>query len=430
MNQTLISLPQIVGHRIPIKTSNGNNIEYTNLDNAATTPAFKGVVDKITDSVNMYGSIHRGAGLKSIISTDLFEKSIQEILSFADSNSEQHSIILGLNATDCINKFANRINFKSDESIVVSHEEHSSNLLPWIKVTNVIKCSSSNDSCLDLNHLEEILKNNKVKIIAVTGASNLTGKVTNMSPIIELATKFNAEILMDASQLAGHRKIKRTFPTGKIDYIVFSGHKMYAPFGIGVLIGNKNVFLDGWPQTVGGGTIKWFDENTIRWSDLPFRENGGTPNYFGVLAMAEACKILKKTGFENIVMHEISLVNKAIEVFNQVKNIEFINKYKKDDAFQLPIFSFNVSGHHPRLISEYLSKNKGIGVRYGFHCQYKKVSRFLEQCKVTPINKSIPNFQSNEEEYINHGLIRASCGLGNTKRDIINLKNAIVEYLN
>ena len=422
------TFPPLLGHNIKVPVYSGDHLQYINLDNAATTPPFLQVSKKLNEIMPYYGSIHRGSGYKSLISTQLFEEAKDTIFKFADGDIENDIIIFGVNATDCINHLSRRLNLGKDEVIIVSESEHTSNILPWRKNYNVIECKSCDDGVFDLNHLESLLKIHKVRLITVTGASNVTGKITNTKPIAYLGHKYGSEICVDASQLAGHRKLNR----GKhgspnhIDYIIFSAHKMYAPFGVGVLVGNNKIFKEGWPDMVGGGTVSWMDDQNIIWSELPYRESGGTPNYFGIIALAEACKLLDLIGYENIIAHEKILIKQAKKSFQQIKGFQIVHPFNEQFENVLPLFSFHINGISPGMIGAYLGFEKAIGVRTGMLCQYKLIKKILNlnDLDCTTFKHMNPNISSN---IMNIGLTRASCGLGNNPNDLMKLANALCQ---
>lgn len=418
--------PKIVGNGFKVPVYGGAQLPYINLDNAATTAPFELVLDKVNEVLPFYGSVHRGSGYKSILSTSLVEEARKSILEFADGHSENDVIIFGVNATDCINRLARRINFQGSEVVIVSEAEHSSNLLPWIKNCRIIQCKPSKNvgEVFDLNHLEELLTANRVRLVSVTGASNITGKITDLDPIATLAHKYDTEIFVDASQLAGHRKIKRGIynSLNYIDYLVFSGHKMYAPFGVGVLIARKEIFEHGWPDMVGGGSVKWLDNDDIIWADLPEREIGGTPNFIGIVALGEACRIINRIGYQNIQLHEQTLVEKAFSLFNEIKSLTLV-----DDTFdknQIPIFSFILSDFPHGLVGTYLANEHAIGVRTGTICQYQYLKKFFNWTEGAYLNLKLSLKTLNSVN--NHfGIIRASCGLGNSINDLTKLATAI-----
>lgn len=421
------SFPSLLGQSIKVPVFNGEHLPYINLDNAATTPPFSQIWERLKELVPFYGSVHRGSGYKSIVSTEYYELALQTIIEFAGGTIKNDIIILGTNATDCLNRLSRRLSLKRNDYIIVSENEHTSNVLPWKKQCNVIECKTNESGSIDLNHLESLLKMYKVRLVSVTGASNVTGLVTNIEPIACLAHKYGALICVDASQLVGHRKIIRSTPDSPsyIDFIIFSGHKMYAPFGVGVLVGNRKHFVDGWPDMVGGGTVKWMDENEIIWSDLQNRESGGTPNYFGVIGLAESCKILQGFGFGNIRLHEDSLLRQARESFNSLSRLKFIHSLDSKIAGEdvIPIFSFHIDGIEHGLIGAYLGYEKAIGVRTGLLCQFNLIKKFIYLTSDFSCLKILNNQQ---EQWIhNFGLTRVSCGMGNSVEDIIKLTQAL-----
>jgi selenocysteine lyase/cysteine desulfurase len=420
----------LVGNNINVPVYGGEELPYINLDNSATTSPFEIVLEKINELLPFYGSVHRGCGYKSLLSTELYGQARQTIFSFADGTKDEDVLFFGINATSCVNHLARRLNLKTKEVVIISENEHTSNVLPWRKTSTVLECRSDLNDILDLDHLETLLKANNVKIVAVTGASNVTGKITDTDSIACLAHKYGAEIFVDGSQLAGHRKIKRGTPgsANYIDYLVFSAHKMYAPFGVVVLIGNKKIFSDGWPEMVGGGSVKWIDGMDISWSDLPDREMGGSPNYIGVIALAESCKIIDSIGFENIIEHEKALIKYALEVFKEIPIIRFVNKFNIGTTDEIPLFSFHIKGLSPALVGAFLGYEKAIGVRTGTLCQFNLVRKFLNLLD-EDIAEIKSNLTGNKNHIQNIGIIRASCGLGNTVSDIEKLAKGLKELI-
>ncbi|MEI6554608.1 MAG: aminotransferase class V-fold PLP-dependent enzyme [Paludibacter sp.] len=425
-----VHFPRLMGNDIKVPVYDGTILPYLNLDNSATTPPFEQVFNKVKEILPLYGSVHRGCGYKSIYSTTVYEEAIDIILDFADSDKSNDILIFGVNATDCINHLARRIDFKENEFVIVSESEHTSNVLPWQKMAEVLSCKCDDNDVFDLNHLEFLLKTNNVRIVSVTGASNISGKITNLDPIAILTHKYGAEICVDGSQLAGHRKIKRgnIESSTHIDYFVFSAHKMYAPFGVGALVGNKQIFEKGWPDMVGGGTVKWLDSNDIIWSETTKRENGGTPNYVGAVALAEACKVIESIGYDKILLHESKLINQAHNSFKDIPALRLVEDIEINLEKQIPIFSFHINDYSHSIVGAFLGFEKAIGVRTGILCQFHYLQKFFPKSE-----EYFEQIKNNLNAGINtsndFGLTRASCGLGNTPNDIVRLADSIKELI-
>ena len=424
------SFPRIMGDNIMVPVYDGTMIPYLNLDNSATTPPFEQVFKKVEEILPLYGSVHRGNGYKSLFSTALYEEALETILNFTDSDKSNDILLFGVNATDCINHLARRIDFKEDEFVILSESEHTSNVLPWKKMAKVLSCKYDDNDIFDLNHLEELLKTYNIRIVAVTGASNVSGKITKLDPIAILAHKYGAEICVDGSQLAGHRKIERGLRNSDkhIDYFVLSAHKMYAPFGVGALVGNRDIFEKGWPDMVGGGTVKWLDKNEIIWSDFSKRENGGTPNYVGIVALAESCKVIESFGYDNILQNERSLINQAFNLFNDIPNLRLVDDLKINQDYQVPIFSFHIENYSHSIVGAFLGYEKAIGVRTGILCQFHYLQKFFSKSDIF-YEKMKNNLKNGINESNDFGLTRVSCGLGNTSNDLTRLADSLKELI-
>lgn len=418
-------LATLLGADLQVPIWGGAFARYVNLDNAATTPPFKRVWDRLAEIMPWYGSIHRGAGYKSLISTRLFEESLQCIHDFCDGDYATDVLILGVNTTSCANHLARRLNLTPDSLVITSELEHTSNVLPWRKHASTVQCRTTPDGMIDIDHLESILKTQNTRLVAVTAASNVTGVVVNVHAIAALAHRYGAQIFVDAAQFVAHRKLDRR-PSDSpehLDYVAFSGHKMYAPFGLGVLIGTRQYFDEGWPDVAGGGTIRLIDGDEIVWAELPGREQGGTPNMAGVVALAEACATLDQIGFKTIEAHERALTRHAEKVLAKIEGLSTYRSFDSDLKDSVAVFPFSLTNHHHSLIAAFLGVERGIGVRAGHLCQHELVRRFvgISDVERARIRQEI---QSGDGRNM-YGIVRASCGLGTTTDDLDALSGAL-----
>jgi len=274
-----------------------------------------------------------------------------------------------------------------------------------------------------------LLRSNLVRLVAVSAASNVTGALTDIHLVARLAHQYGAEIFVDASQLVAHRPIIRKSKNDPehIDFLAFSGHKMYAPFGLGVLVANKSCFKEGWPDVAGGGTISMIDGNDVIWSDLPARESGGTPNYPGVISLAVAATQIKQFGYEQIKAHEHELTTMFRNTVASIEGITVYRQLENMNHDHLAIFPFSAKDYHHALVGAFLGTEKAIGVRTGHLCQFSLVSKFTA---VTQISKEVLKSELNRGLKHNmFGVVRASCGLGNTAADIVLLSEALTELI-
>jgi selenocysteine lyase/cysteine desulfurase len=309
-------------------------------------------------------------------------------------------------------------------------QEHSSNMLPWWKHwQKAIPAPSLPNGEPDFEKWEEILKSNDIALVACSAASNVTGYVSDVHSVARLAHRYGAKVVVDASQLAAHRKIERleAGSPGHLDFVAFCGHKMYAPFGVGVLVGPTEMIRGEWPDSPGGGTVPLIEGRSIVWAEFPAREHSGTQNYLGVVALAEACAVLDKIGFETIADHEAALIQFGMERLANIPGVRMLRSTTDGSkASYLPIFPFAMEGVKSNLVGAYLGTEHGIGVRTGYLCQYDMVSKLLglsmaERAAIL-ISAKAGNLRPAS------GIVRASLGLSSTITDLSRLMDALVDF--
>ncbi|HSH36471.1 aminotransferase class V-fold PLP-dependent enzyme [Schnuerera sp.] len=401
---------------------NGIKVPYINFDNAATTPAFSSVLYGINNFSPYYSSVHRGTGYKSVVSSHFYDNARNIVLDFIKADPNNYTAIFVKNTTEAINKLSFRLMDEIKNGIVLStHMEHHSNDLPWRYRYNVDYVEVNTKGRLSLNHLEHLLKKNqgKVKLVAVTGASNVTGYINPIHKIAKLAHKYGSKILVDGAQLIPHHSvdIKAVNDLAHIDYIVFSGHKMYAPFGTGVLIAPKNIFESGFSDHIGGGTVDLVTSDDVIWAPPPEKEEAGTPNLFGVVALIESIQTLKKLGMEKVVEYERRLTRYTLEKMKTIPNIILYDD--EDIENKVSIISFNIDGLYHGTVATALSLEGGIGVRNGCFCAQPYVQKLLHISK-----EDIEKYKENRD-MLRPGTVRISYGLYNDFKEI----NIMIELL-
>ena len=394
----------------PLK--NGTKAPYINFDNAATTPPLISVMNEINNFSYYYSSVHRGTGYKSIISSNYYEKAREIVLNFVGGNPHSHMVIFVKNTTEAINKLSYALEDVIQDGIVLSTEmEHHSNILPWRYKYPVDYVKVDEKGRLSLDHLEYLLKKymGKIKLVAVTGASNVTGYVNPIYDIARLTHKYGAKILVDGAQLVPHHPINMSFPE-PIDFLAFSAHKMYAPFGTGVLIAPREVFKNKMPDQVGGGTIKLVTKRKVIWGDPPYKEEAGTPNLLGVVALVKAIETLSEIGMDEILYYEKTLIKYALKRMRYLPNITIYDDYNIEN--KVPIISFNIDRLNHGAVAMILSTEGGIGVRNGCFCAQPYVHKLLgispEDIEKYLKDKSLPR----------PGMVRASFGMYNDYEEI------------
>ena len=306
-----------------IKLSDGTYITPINFDNGATTPPLKSVTKIISDNIKNYGPIARGVGFKGEYCTMMFGQARAIILNFFGLGSvNSHTVIYTKSDTEGLNLLAKVLVKDKNDMILTTRMEHHANDLPFRNVGRMVYVDVDELGRINIDDIEkELIKaNGKIKIVTITGASNVTGYVTPIHDIARLAHKYNALIIVDGAQLIAHTKVDMngSCKEEEIDFLTFSAHKAYAPFGSGAVIGKKEYLNKYDPFLAGGGCVAGVFDNSVIWSGIPERYEAGTQNFFGVIAMAQALNDLQNIGFENIQDHEANLKNYLI---NNMKNI-------------------------------------------------------------------------------------------------------------
>ncbi len=405
----------IAGWDSSTRVDNGSEVAYINFDNAATSPPFKSVLNKIMEFAPNCSSVHRGAGYKSKISSDYYERGRDIVLDFVKGDDVHHTLIFLKNTTECINKLSYRLKDELQDKIVLStYMEHHSNLLPWKYRYNTDYVRVDSYGRLSLEDLEDKLKyyGGRVGLVAVSGASNVTGYTNPIHKIAKMAHQYGAKILVDGAQLIPHSSfdMKDVGSEEHIDYLAFSAHKMYAPFGTGVLVAPKSTFEKGYSEHIGGGTIKYVSIKDTIWADPPEKEEAGTPNLMGVIALSESVKTLMSIGMEKIEDHERNLTVYALNLMREIPNLLIYDDFDTDN--KVSIISFNINGLHHEQLAKILNDEGGIGVRSGCFCAQPYVQKLLnisdETMEKYRRNESLPQ----------PGLVRVSFGLYNTYDEV------------
>lgn len=418
-----------VGTNEEVPSLSGKHLRYINLDNAASTPPLISVQKAINNFMIYYSSVHRGTGFKSQLSTYMYEDARRRSLNFVGADPQFHTCIFGKNTTEAINKLAHRFPFTQERCIVLtSGMEHHSNDLPWRSVAQVIHIRLNPDGSLDEEDYDQQLKRfgARVALVAITGASNVTGF---LNPIHRLATKahnIGAQFLADCAQLAPHRKVNMLSidDPGHLDYVAISAHKLYAPFGTGALIGLQSTFEQGDPDQTGGGTVEIVTLDDVVWADPPEREEAGSPNTIGAVALAAAIHQLEQIGMENVALHETELTAYALEKLDHIPSIKIYGDPDPIRATErLGVIPFQMEGYSHFLVSAILGYEFGIGVRSGCFCAHPYILHLLGLSPKQSQEVRTRMLAGNKSEM--PGMVRISFGLYNTKTDVDVLIDAL-----
>jgi selenocysteine lyase/cysteine desulfurase len=258
---------ELIGDDLDVPCLDGLERPYLNLDAAAPTSALPAVADRVAQFLPWYSSVHRGAGYKSQLATAAYEDARQQIRCFAGRADSDDVAIICRNTTEGINHLAYRLRLDPNDVVVTTVVEHHANLLPWARVATCrfVECDPA--GTFDAAAIRAALDAApRPRLLAITGASNITGWLPPLDEIIDDAHQRGIPVLVDAAQSAPHRPL----PPGA-DFLAFSGHKMYAPYGAGALIGPRTAFADGDPFLVGGGAVDLVDLNEVVWTAPPAR---------------------------------------------------------------------------------------------------------------------------------------------------------------
>ena len=347
-----------------------NNIAY--LDNTATTQKPKQVLDAVRNYYeNDNANPHRGIYDLSERATEEYESCREEARKFVNAGSSQE-IVFTRNATEGTNLVKNSFvipSLKAGDEIVTTIMEHHANIVPWLIASQQKKLALSyidvtgDEGFLEKNWEKRITK--KTKLLCVTHASNTLGTINDVKAICETAKDKNPEIkvLIDGAQAAPHLTVDvKKFDC---DFYVFSGHKMLAPMGIGVLYARKEVLEEMQPFLVGGDMIRRVEKHAVQWNDLPWKFEAGTPNVGGAVGLKAAIKYLKKLGLGEIHAHEQKLTRKAMEILEEHKRFRYYGP--RDAKKRVGTIAFTHSKAHSHDLGSIFNEY-GVCVRSGHHC--------------------------------------------------------------
>lgn len=404
--------PRLVGNNVEVPLVGGRLHRYVNLDYAASTPPMAAVLKSINRFVAYYSSVHRGAGFKSQVSTAAYEGARHRLLEFFDGRSDDVALFTR-NTTDSVNLLATCV--PPGASVLTFGSEHHANLLPWrrsgIKTVCLPIPSSASEAAYSLE--AALNSNGGADLVAVTGASNVTGELWPVRDLAQIAHRHGARILLDAAQTAPHRRV--SLRELDVDYVVASAHKMYAPFGVGLLAGRADWLAEGEPYLRGGGAVDFVTEHSVQWTELPARQEAGSPNVIGAVAFAAAVNELEAYGMDRIWVEERE---QAAGVRRALADIPGVHVYVlwPDAEERTGVVAFNVDGYAHSLVAAALSAEYGIGVRHGCFCAHPLMLHLLE-VPTYEVEAIRDRLRSGEHRWV-PGAVRLSLGLGTTSADL------------
>ncbi len=421
MHETAALRERVVGIDLKVPLYSGEEVVYTNLDNAASTPALKAVKIEADNLLEWYSSIHRGAGYKSQLASEWYERSRKTVLDFVNAKMGYHCVILTGNTTDAINRLARKLPRDNDKSVIISAAEHHANDLPWRDRGRVVRVPVSDRGEIDPDDLRQALENEgkRCRLVSLTGASNVVGTMQPIHEFARVAHEFGVQIAIDAAQLAPHVQIdmQGRSEEERIDFLFISGHKMYAPFGGGALIGPREYFNSSAPSLRGGGAVLVVEPEGIDWAGSPEREEAGSPNVIGAITLAASMRELKKIGFDRLEKQEKILTNKFL---NGLKKIDGASIYglaeDADLERRLGVVAFNLTDRPHDLVASILSHEAAIGVRNGCFCSHPFVMQLIG-VSTSEARAFRQRVRAGDRQEI-PGAVRVSFGLYNTEEEV------------
>lgn len=409
----------------------GKKVPAINLDNGATTPPFKAVIEDINQKLLHYGSIGRGKGQKSQISSEIYTKGYETVKKYVGADSDDYTVFYVNSTTDGMNKLASALITSPNDIVLSTRMEHHANDLPWRERAKVYHVEVDEDGRLNTGEYLTLLRKfgRKVKYVTVTAASNVTGYVNDVHAIAEIAHAYGAKIIVDGAQIIAHRKFNMIGKTAaeNIDFLVFSAHKMYSPFGGGAVVGLKDMLTgasdapEPWinnyslvrhiPCFYGGGMVNSVLDDDVIYTGTHEVFEAGSPNYPGVVGMLKAMEILTEVGFDQIEAHEQKLLKMAIEGLSKIpKVILYGDSAKHDDRVGTVVFNIDLPKYCTN-VAILLAQKRAIAVRDRAFCAHPYVRR-LTDMKQFPVDNSCGRDAP-------EGMVRVSFGIYTTEEEVM-----------
>ncbi|WP_406057735.1 aminotransferase class V-fold PLP-dependent enzyme [Streptomyces sp. NBC_01077] len=417
----------VLGRDVTVPLVTGGEVTYAALDYAASAPALQRVWDDVAAYAPYYGSVHRGAGYLSQLSTDLFENSRATVAEFLDCRPGDQ-VVFTRSTTDSLNLLAATI--PAGCEVFVFETEHHASLLPWrdARVTYLNAPRTPEQAVATLERALADRDPYGPALVCVTGASNVTGELWPVKELAAAAHAHGARIVLDAAQLAPHHPV--SVQDLDVDWIAFSGHKLYAPFGSGVLAGRADWLQDSEPYLAGGGASRKVARRAdggvdVEWHTTAARHEAGSPNVIGVYSIASACKALTEAGFDQLVAREQHLIDTVRAGLAEVPEVKVLSLFG-DDAPRVGVISFVVEGWNSSHFAAALSAEYGIGVRDGLFCAHPLVRTLLGSDPQDPGECGAPEAAPGERSL---NAIRVSFGAGTPDEHVERFVGAVKELV-
>ncbi|HEY2204923.1 MAG TPA: aminotransferase class V-fold PLP-dependent enzyme [Pseudonocardia sp.] len=422
------ALPPVLGAADSTATLlDGRRVRVAQLNNAATTPPFEHTAREVSRFLTRYGALHRGAGPRARETVRRVDEALSSIHRFLGQPAD-NGLLFTANTSAAINTLSRLLPLTADDVVLTSEIEHTSNNLPWRYNTDatVVDVRADDSGALDLEHLDELFAAyaGRVRLLAVTGASNLTGYCPDLRGLADRAHAAGALLFVDAAQLAPHRRIDMA--ASGVDALAFSAHKVYAPFGLGVL-SLPRTLMDRDPVDPGGGSIDMISESLdVLWAPPAERHQTGTWNATGIVALGASCDALLEAGWDAVEGRERELVALAATELDAVPGVRLTvpaARYRSED--RIGTFPFIVDGLHHALVAAVLEYEYGIEVRAGTICNHRLVRRWLEVDDAEQAR--VERAMAGGDRLASYGIVRASLACHSEPEDVYRLAAALRE---
>ncbi|WP_423906940.1 aminotransferase class V-fold PLP-dependent enzyme [Candidatus Spongiihabitans sp.] len=432
-----------VGIDLEYRLATGEKSRRIYLDSTASTLQLGLVSDVISRYMPFYSNTHTSAHFGAKLSTVEFDWAHNKVLSFVNADPQTYTaFFVGSGATGGINRVARTLREKRPQRrvVITSIMEHHSNDLPhrrhFDQVVHVpTQVNGSKLGCIDLSRIEKALQEHgdNVNYISVTGVSNVTGIKNPVYDIADLAHRYNTLILVDAAQMAAHVPIKMSGhenPARNIDMIALSGHKMYAPSSPGVVITRKDLFSGIEPVEVGGGMVDDVHINRYLPTDnFPDREEAGTPNIVGAIALAAVMHALQTLGMDFIDQEESRIIRQAIDMLEKIDDLMVYGNTDPNNSKRIGALSFNIKGMDHALTAAILNDYFNISVRNACFCAQPYVREMITD-ELGEIADQLSNEELEALAELHRGMVRASFGIYNDSTDVQALVDALQTICN
>lgn len=368
LRPTTTALPSLVSAGLAYRDRDGCTVEYAHLDHGATTPALVAVTEAVTAASVTYSSVHRGAGFASRVTSSRYEAAREAVAAFVGAR-EDDQVVFTRNTTDSFNLLARALPVGT--TVFVFASEHHAALLPW---ADTVRLPIPHSHAEAITLLDEALRTHpgEHRLVVATGASNVTGEHWPVERLADLAHAHGARFALDAAQVVPHRRVD--IAALGIDWVAFSGHKVYAPFGAGALVGRRDWLDAADPYLAGGGATTRVGDGAVEWTAGPARHEAGSPNVLGAVALATACEVIGEHE-EAIIAHEHALRTRLLDGLAAIDGVHVHTLFGGRTG--APVATITVDGHDSSEVARILGDEHGIGVRDGKFCAHPLVDHLL-----------------------------------------------------